>query len=524
MARDPSPFLEEARSSRDGHAQRALVRALEQPASRAVSLLCPLLFVSEIDALAGKALAHCAAQLRALEWKNVERNRVAQWFVGVPNEWMAAWNTINPRAVLRGGSAELEFWQACALTKHHSGYVREAAILRLGDSRDPRVLPWLLLRLNDWVIPVRVAAGRALTSWSSLEHHEKWVRLFPLVRSLEDVGRSKHADFIARIEQLLLQRLEGLLISVQPDPSASRAAAMLLLKAPDASVHRFCDQLAAHPDPIVRRAVLLRMRGADDLAFDGLLSRVKRDRDPRVRDLLLDILVERQSAHALGALEDALADRSARVRATARFYLNKHSPRDFRAEALERLSAAGAKASAADVFALRDVAKAEDVARFAALLDAPSRKVRCAAVDAVSSLAPDRYIDRLWILVLGEDHNLARRATDGLLKAGNVDEAKVEQLLSGQEWRRSIRFLNELPPWRRAIAWLHVLERDNATATEVADNLAAWCVRIGMIGVRAQPSDIHECRATIARAKGLPADLLSRLDLVLRDEERLIRR
>ena len=85
MARDPSPFLEEARTARDGPAQRALVRALEQPPSRAVSPLCALLFVPEIDGLAGRALAHCAAQLRALDWRNVERHRVRPWLVCSPN-------------------------------------------------------------------------------------------------------------------------------------------------------------------------------------------------------------------------------------------------------------------------------------------------------------------------------------------------------------------------------------------------------------------------------------------------------
>ncbi|WPB79519.1 hypothetical protein KYC5002_10220 [Archangium violaceum] len=53
---------------------------------------------------------------------------------------------------------------ATLLTSHPSGYLRQAALLHLLRSGNVDAWPFLLLRLNDWVLPVREAAHEAATA------------------------------------------------------------------------------------------------------------------------------------------------------------------------------------------------------------------------------------------------------------------------------------------------------------------------------------------------------------------------
>ena len=75
-----------------------------------------------------------------------------------PYKWMYP----NPWAELRqGGLGRLQKLGANSVfalglaSFHFSGYVREEALRKLAEIRDGSELPYLLLRLNDWVKPVR---------------------------------------------------------------------------------------------------------------------------------------------------------------------------------------------------------------------------------------------------------------------------------------------------------------------------------------------------------------------------------
>jgi hypothetical protein len=75
------------------------------------------------------------------------------------------WSYPSPWAELKPGQLNLlqrfEGESVFALgvaSMHYSGYVRDAALRRLSDTQDGSELPFLLLRLNDWVEEVRQTA------------------------------------------------------------------------------------------------------------------------------------------------------------------------------------------------------------------------------------------------------------------------------------------------------------------------------------------------------------------------------
>src|SRR3989442_8059059 len=85
---------------------------------------------------------------------------------------------------------------------HRSGYVREAAIKRLDLITSGAELPFLILRLNDWVSNVRDAAYGAIRSRLRSEYARHFIANLQLLTRLEEAGRADHKPLVQAIYQL----------------------------------------------------------------------------------------------------------------------------------------------------------------------------------------------------------------------------------------------------------------------------------------------------------------------------------
>lgn len=91
------------------------------------------------------------ASAEALAWLDQRARTLSEW--RQEWYWAPAVTVARVRALARSPAAA-----AGLASLHPSGFVREAAVERLATSDDPLALPFLLLRANDWVSPVRDAA------------------------------------------------------------------------------------------------------------------------------------------------------------------------------------------------------------------------------------------------------------------------------------------------------------------------------------------------------------------------------
>lgn len=90
-----------------------------------------------------------------------------------------------------------------------SGFVRESAVKALASRPQRGTLPVLLVRLNDWVPQVRIAAGEAVRSLMRPEFLPDWMASIDAVVALERTRRTNHtamlneiAGFLSRSEHL----------------------------------------------------------------------------------------------------------------------------------------------------------------------------------------------------------------------------------------------------------------------------------------------------------------------------------
>jgi HEAT repeat protein len=233
------------------------------------------------------------------------------------------WCEMSPAQLAKFAGAP-ESWAFVALAScHGSGFVRQAALRELARRREPRGLPFIAIRLNDWVAEVRVAAQAALTGFLYASFAPALVATLPLLFSLERQRRGDHAVVVAWVRTLLQS----------PD---SREAVLDGCLSEDADVRRLCYRLAiaaegAEPAPILAQALsdsqpvirvwAVRTAASDvtrpwarDVAFQALSNR-----SVQVRSVALQSLADVLPPEDLRRLaEKALLDESATARWQAR--------------------------------------------------------------------------------------------------------------------------------------------------------------------------------------------------------------
>jgi len=92
------------------------------------------------------------------------------------------------------------------LSLHNNGFIREEAVKQLNLMKDGREIPYILLRLNDWVSQVRDVAYKAIESRVTINYAKHFIPNLYLVGALSRFQRYDHSHFIESIHSLLTRR------------------------------------------------------------------------------------------------------------------------------------------------------------------------------------------------------------------------------------------------------------------------------------------------------------------------------
>ena len=212
-----------------------------------------------------------------------------------------------------------------------SGYTREAAVLLLAGDQSGTELPFLIIRLKDWVREVRGAAERAVVERIRPNYAEHFVRCLPLISILRGRKRSDHGGIFEAIEELLRgEDVRPLLrkAMLEGDRETRRAAFELLMS-------------RSNRDSVEVLREALESRGCGDSVVGGrmscacgwkgrswfeVLGQLVRDRFLPVLRVALVAYAERLPELAREQLRAALMDRHMSMRVVGRFYFVENRP------------------------------------------------------------------------------------------------------------------------------------------------------------------------------------------------------
>jgi hypothetical protein len=278
------------------------------------------------------------------------------------------------------------------LTSHGSGYVREAALRKLVRVDPDFAWPFLLLRINDWVAPIRARALEFAESQLPRLPQEKLVKYLPLVERLKHVGRAEPSGLLRQFDARLAtpEGLAALESGLAILPLRSRRAAYVrLLAQPEVSAPFLLRALAENDPPVSLAAAARSWEVLQGAELEPFVQSLERSRLPTVRREAYVAYANRLPAIADTKLRVALLDPSEAVRDFARVRLQGLNLATFYRESL-----AAATLRPGALLGLGEVGNKDDVERLRPFFKDARPRIRRAALRAavlldVRSIAPE---------------------------------------------------------------------------------------------------------------------------------------
>lgn len=249
-------------------------------------------------------------------------------------DWYYDWKHEEPKNLLlpeMSDSEKTTFLGLCSF--HPNGYFREKAIKALSNYETGRELSYFLIRMNDWVMPIRNCAKVAVNNSLKQNDIKTIVNNLPLIFRLKDCERDEHTDFIQDVLKMLSQNecLEEIKNGLKSsDPRVRLCCYEIIMNAKYLDNKTIINYLIKERIPYIRLTVLRKIESiiTEDELNEAVASLLK-DKSSPIRVLALELLYSFNPINSLPILENALMDRSSSVRELTRFLLKKHGQFDF---------------------------------------------------------------------------------------------------------------------------------------------------------------------------------------------------
>lgn len=313
------------------------------------------------------------------------------------DSWVSPWWTMNRSDLDSVAIGDHAISILGLASFHNSGHIREAAVHKLAAHFDGSELPFLLIRLNDWVIPVQEAALGGVRARLNSDYAGHFLKNLHLVLRLEICGRGSHSALVGEVGALLRSPeclpflIEG---TASRDPAMRRACLRLAAELDGEGRLSILRAGLTDLDPLIRLWTsrrLLPETAAEELP--RLVAALAEDPFMPVRRDALVMLAKRLPEIARPFLIEALADRHASVREAVRFYLGKESDFDAATFYRERLGTATGAQLVGIVQGLGETGKTQDAELIRPFLAAHEPRHRKAAIFALSRLAPEMFME-----------------------------------------------------------------------------------------------------------------------------------
>ena len=418
------------------------------------------------------------------------------------------WQSLRPSDVSRLAQSKFATSLVGLASFHHSGYVREAAVAALATQRTGKELPFLLIRLNDWVSQVRDSAARAV---------RERIELTQAIHLLGNISLVLRLRACGRVDKQFVDDVCGLL--KHPDCKDVLQTGMA---SKYKTIRRISFQLAAEADPSTRSSIIRAVMTDPDAvarswAMRHFLPDVTPDELPSViepmlndrympvrRDALWAVATKRPDL-AAEPLRRALLDGHISMRETARQFLSVAGvtdARDFYVEAVER----GAdRQRFAAICGLGESGKAADVSLLSTALAASLPRFRRAAVYAMGKLDVEGCLTRLTAFLSDAKASVSREALKALLpKARQIPLDELEQLLTGSAnfhvRRNSLTLILHTEKWRKLPAMVAACADEDAKIAGLAARaLGDWFVNYNRSFAEPTRADFERIQSVLSK-------------------------
>lgn len=410
---------------------------------------------------------------------------------------------------------------------HYSGRVREKAVRLLGLCNGSAELPFLFLRLNDWVDIVASLAAVEIRKRLVPEMAGAFARHIVFIQRLKAWGRVDHSATSNAIITFLAQpgcRAQLAAALESADPQSRKLIYEILAQSNDESAqHAILQALSDHAPPVR----LWAMRGARGLLQGEQLAKAidqsLNDRSSAVCTAAAYALIDSFPEKLLTHLPPLLMASSPTLRAIARFHLAKISDIDLRAFYTAQLASKGNRDVEIVVLSLGDLGNKDDVPLLRKYLQDPRPSVCAAAIRGLARICGDDLVAEFTAILLSRNGLVAKQAMQALSKRSSlVDQRTVwARFLQPDEATQRARYLRLLAGTNKwdALYFIMAARRDSdSIIVALADDfLKKWEQLFNSSASTPSPQQkLRVQEAMTAFSEGIDEQRLKRLQFLTR--------
>lgn len=438
-----------------------------------------------------------------------------------------AWASLSPASVERQPleSDSLRF----LLTFHTNGRVRQLAIRRLTAPRSGAELPYLLLRLNDWVPEVRDEARKQVEARLIPSFTTPLVRCLPLLRGLQQRLRGEHEAILDRAIGVITASTDepprALVEQLASDRTANRRWSFTVgSRLTGRALSRFLAEARKSTDPTLRqRAVRLTLETEPEELRREMLPALLEDRFSPIRIAALEAAHTLAPEEVIGLLEHALLDRRPTVRRYAAAVLQSRHHIEVAPICRRALASDRRRIVVAALEGLRDVGGPGDVEAALAALHSAFPSVRAAALGLLATHGSAAQREALFAALHDPSPAVAREAATAVRKLDlQVSVSWLAEAMQSAVHHHTrlahLRLVDCLPRWSRPTVLIRLCGGpDRVLACDARLRLARWLRESRHVGLSPTRDQLREIQHVVHQHSAclLPEEL-EELHLMLR--------
>lgn len=395
-------------------------------------------------------------------------------------EWSIDWKHISLSDIRTSVSDWNAYLNILRLgTFHPNGYFREKCMWALED--DEASLPFIALRLNDWVKPVRDGAYRILSEKLGDAKTDTAIEMLPFISQTKKGERYTHRQ-LQDIERRLSEKILLHLDEISQDRIRDYLPA----------TKRFLYQILIRPDVLSKDAVerlLQREKNGNEKAFvislilkhyvcsDEELELYVRSKSPIVRKRALEVKYERLGG-AWEGLEEHLLDKARGIRSDVCYILRRHTDFDILSYYKSRLHTPD---EAVAILGIGENGTEKDASLLTEYLYAAPEKLVKYAMKALSSLGATGLDAVYWNYLNDTNVTFSKAAYEAVCKSEiHFGAQKLYDALQGCQnchtWKYLLHLLVKEPSWER-LPYLLLLYKPDSTLMAPEDKKTQMTVR-----------------------------------------------
>ena len=383
-------------------------------------------------------------------------------------EWSINWCDLN---ISNFFTPQMDAQDKRALTIFASfnpnGFIREQAV-KLLQSHDG-TLPFIMLRLNDWVSQVRQAASTAFSYRLQRLSGGELLAALPFAEKLKWGGRGSHAEYTNSFFLLLTapEHLPDLMIGLESKEVRTRKICVnALFGVSPPRIELALERLTCEPEPFLRATIFRKLNGIGH-CLDDAVDVFLRDRYPLNRMLAFQYLLDTNTDGVYDVAKNLLLDKSAAIRETAQKIIHEQTPEfDFRAFYLDSLG----QSTTAAIYGLGEKGQKDDTAVLSGYLDDNRVSVVKSSMASLMKLDGERYNGPITGMLDDPRVGVAKTARNLVMKMVLPDYEKVKEIFSTTRYEHTrlkcLDILFAAPKWSRIIHMLEALAYDDEQIRE----------------------------------------------------------